>query len=156
MGWYMMALVDVMEILPAGEGREALAYLFLDLWYALKEYADPSTGLWYQVLDCPGREGNYLEASCNAMFVYAWLKAVRLGLLEDRSDARYAYRTLIRTFVTEDEGIVNLHQCCEVAGLGGKDNRSGDYEYYIHERVRDNDPKGIGPLIWAALEYEKL
>ena len=156
MGWYMMALVDVMEILPAGEGREALAYLFLDLWYALKEYADPSTGLWYQVLDCPGREGNYLEASCNAMFVYAWLKAVRLGLLEDRSDARCAYRTLIRSFVTEDEGIVNLHQCCEVAGLGGKDNRSGDYEYYIHERVRDNDPKGIGPLIWAALEYEKL
>ena len=156
MGWYMMALVDVMEILPAGEGREALEYLFLDLWYALKEYADPSTGLWYQVLDCPAREGNYLEASCNAMFVYAWLKAVRLGLLEDRSDARYAYRTLIRSFVTEDEGIVNLHQCCEVAGLGGKDNRSGDYEYYIHERVRDNDPKGIGPLIWAALEYEKL
>ena len=51
---------------------------------------------------------------------------------------------------------MNLNQCCEVAGLGGKENRSGDYDYYIHERIRSNDPKGIGPLIWAALEYERL
>ncbi len=156
LGWYMMALVDTLEILPAGEGREALEYLFLDLWYALKEYADPSTGMWYQVLDCPGREGNYLEATASAMFVYAWLKGVRLGLLDDRIDARAAYRALLRTFVTEEDGLVSLHRCCEVAGLGGKQNRSGDYEYYINERVRDNDPKGIGPLIWAALEYERL
>lgn len=156
LGWYMMALVDTLEILPAGEGREALEYLFLDLWYALKEYADPSTGMWYQVLDCPGREGNYLEATASAMFVYAWLKGVRLGLLDDRIDARSAYRALLRTFVTEEDGLVSLHRCCEVAGLGGKQNRSGDYEYYINERVRDNDPKGIGPLIWAALEYERL
>ena len=51
---------------------------------------------------------------------------------------------------------MSLNDCCEVAGLGGKNNRSGDYDYYIHERVRANDPKGIGPLIWAALEYEML
>lgn len=156
-GWYMMALVDVMEILPAGEGREALEYLFLDLWYALQEYADPETGMWYQVLDCPAREGNYLEATASAMFAYAQLKAVRLGLLEDVDAAIRTYEQLLNTFVTkDDEGLVTLHRCCEVAGLGGKQNRSGDYEYYINERVRDNDPKGIGPLIWAALEYEKL
>ena len=32
----------------------------------------------------------------------------------------------------------------------------GDYDYYINEPVRSNDPKGIGPLIWAALEYEQI
>ena len=50
---------------------------------------------------------------------------------------------------------MDLNRCCEVAGLGGKDMRRGDYTYYINEKVRSNDPKGIGPLIWAALEYEK-
>ena len=49
---------------------------------------------------------------------------------------------------------MNLDSCCEVAGLGGKQMRRGDYDYYISEPVRSNDPKGIGPLVWAALEYE--
>ncbi|MBQ5401691.1 MAG: glycoside hydrolase family 88 protein, partial [Bacteroidales bacterium] len=69
--------------------------------------------------------------------------------------ARKAYKKLIKTFVTREEGLVNLNRCCEVAGLGGKDNRRGDYDYYINEKIRSNDPKGIGPLIWAALEIEQ-
>jgi unsaturated rhamnogalacturonyl hydrolase len=107
------------------------------------------------VLDQPYREGNYLEATASAMFVYAWLKGARLGYLPDKEGAEKAWKSLLETFVRKDEqGLVNLDQCCEVAGLGGKQNRRGDYDYYIHEPVRSNDPKGIGPLIWAALEYE--
>lgn len=157
MGWYMMALADVIEILPSGNDKAALSGLFIRLWQVLPQYADPETGLWYQVLDQPGREGNYLEATCNAMFAYSCLKGVRLGLLDDLDAAKTTYNQMLKTFVTESEdGLVTLRDCCEVAGLGGKDNRSGDYDYYIHERIRDNDPKGIGPLIWAALEYEKI
>ena len=151
-----MALVDVIELLPEQEERAELVAILQSIYEVLPDYADEKTGMWYQVLDCPGREGNYLEATCNAMFVYAWLKGNRLGVLEDLDGAKAAYRSLIKTFVSEEEGLVSLHRCCEVAGLGGKQNRSGDYEYYINERVRDNDPKGIGPLIWAALEYERL
>lgn len=157
MGWYMMALADVIEILPSGNDKAALSGLFIRLWQVLPQYADPETGLWYQVLDQPGRDGNYLEATCNAMFAYSRLKGVRLGLLDDLDAAKATYNQMLKTFVTESEDcIVTLRDCCEVAGLGGKDNRSGDYDYYIHERIRDNDPKGIGPLIWAALEYEKI
>ncbi len=157
MGWYMMALADVIEILPSSNDKAALSGLFIRLWQVLPQYADPETGLWYQVLDQPGREGNYLEATCNAMFAYSRLKGVRLGLLDDLDAAKTTYNQMLKTFVTESEdGLVTLRDCCEVAGLGGKDNRSGDYDYYIHERIRDNDPKGIGPLIWAALEYEKI
>ena len=90
------------------------------------------------------------------MFTYVFLKSARLGIFGDSETAVHLYNSLLDTFVTEEEGLVNLNDCCEVAGLGGKDNRSGDYEYYINERVRANDPKGIGPLIWAALEYERL
>ena len=157
LGWYCMALVDVIEILPEQEERADLAAILQSIYEVLPDYADPQTGMWYQVLDCPGREGNYLEATCNAMFVYAWLKGIRLGCLEGLEKAKEAYQSLLKTFVTTDkDGMVNLNQCCEVAGLGGKGNRSGDYDYYINEPVRANDPKGIGPLIWASLEYEML
>ena len=159
MGWYVMALVDVIEILPAGEPQDALVSLLNHVFQSLPLYADSATGMWFQVLDRPYEEGNYLEATASAMFVYGMLKGSRLGVLDNvsREDAVKRYQELLETFVRRDEdGLVNLEQCCEVAGLGGKENRRGDYEYYINERVRANDPKGIGPLIWAALEYERI
>ena len=155
-GWYVMALVDVIELIPDSAYKDTLAGILNNLYQVLPRYADSATGMWYQVLDRPYAEGNYLEASCSAMFVYSWLKGCRLGILGNREGAVQAYHSLLKTFVTEENGLVNLNRCCEVAGLGGKDNRRGDYEYYINERVRANDPKGIGPLIWAALEYERL
>ena len=156
LGWFSMALVDVIGILGEDAPLELKNMLYAVL-QPLRKFSDPKTGLWFQVLDRPGEEGNYLEATCNAMFSYACLKGVSLKVLVDKRYARKLYGKTIRRFVTTgDDGLVNLNQCCEVAGLGGKENRSGDYDYYIHERVRANDPKGIGPLIWAALEYEKL
>ena len=156
LGWYCMALVEVAEILPDGEGKDSLVKILNTLYNVLPLYADAETGMWFQVLDQPYREGNYLEATCSAMFTYAWLKGCRLGFLGNREGAMQSYESLLKTFVTEEDGLVNLNRCCEVAGLGGKENRRGDYDYYINEKVRSNDPKGIGPLIWAALEYEML
>lgn len=156
MGWYAMALADVIDILPEGEERALLSGLLHRVYEALPRFADKETGMWFQVLDRPYAEGNYLEATASAMFVYTWLKGCRLGVLDDLESARAAYSSLLKTFVTEEDGIVSLNDCCEVAGLGGKDMRRGDYDYYIHEPVRPNDPKGIGPLIWAALEYERI
>ena len=156
LGWYCMALVDVIDILGQENSRE-LVEIMHSVFRSLRENADPLTGLWFQVLDRPGEEGNYLEATCCAMFSYAFSKAVNIGVYSDRRYAAEVYRKTVRQFVTRDsQGLVNLERCCEVAGLGGKDNRSGDYDYYIHERVRANDPKGIGPLIWASIESEKL
>lgn len=158
MGWYAMALVDVIEILPAGEEHDTLVGLLNQVISSVLLFADKNTGMWYQVIDSPYRDGNYLEATASAMFVYAMLKGARLGVLEGVSsaDAARRYEDLVNTFVTVEDGLVNLNMCCEVAGLGGKENRRGDYDYYINEKVRSNDPKGIGPLIWASLEYERL
>ena len=33
--------------------------------------------------------------------------------------------------------------------------RSGKYDYYVNETIVKNDPKGMGPLIWAMHEYEQ-
>ncbi|MBO4566471.1 MAG: glycoside hydrolase family 88 protein [Bacteroidales bacterium] len=156
LGWYAMAIVDVLPFIPEGTpGRDRMIEILRGIARQLPQYADPATGMWYQVLDRPGQDGNYVEATASAMFIYAMLKGSRNGWLDCADYARNCYRQLLKTFVTRDGGLVNLNRCCEVAGLGGKENRSGTYDYYINEKIRSNDPKGIGPLVWAALEYER-
>ena len=154
-----MALVDVLEIMPEDvQGRKALLEILRGIVDVLPSFADPVSGMWYQVLDCPGREGNYLESICSAMFSYTLLKGVRLGFLDASLEdyARKVYGGLVETFITEDaDGLLSINQCCSVGGLGGKEMRKGDYEYYLSEPVRSNDPKGVGPFIWASLEMER-
>ena len=159
LGWYLMALADVLDYVPDDHpARPDLLGILTGLLETLPKYADPESGMWYQVLDCPGREGNYLESTCSAMFTYVYLKAMQKGYVPQyKRYARKLYRRLVKTFIREEkDGSVSLTQCCAVAGLGGKENRSGDYDYYIHEKITENDPKGVGPFIWASLIYENL
>lgn len=157
-GWYVLALAETIDYLPEKHpGRADLIEKFRYMADILPDFADPETGMWYQVLDCPGAPGNYLEATASSMFVYAYLKGVRQRWLSDewREYSRELYRKFVKTFVKENEdGTISLTSCCSVAGLGGKEMRSGTYEYYLSEPVIDNDCKGVGPFIWASLEYE--
>ncbi|MDD6892622.1 MAG: glycoside hydrolase family 88 protein [Bacteroidales bacterium] len=159
LGWYAMAIVDNLDFLPLHEpGRDSVLAVLNTIARSLKRYQSPE-GLWYQVMDRSGDKGNYLEASCSTMFTYALFKAVRKGYL-DRSYlcvARKGYEGILRHFITTDsEGRVSITKVCAVAGLGGKMYRSGDYDYYINEALRDNDPKAVGPFILASLEWEQL
>lgn len=159
-GWYAVALVEVLDFIPRKHpGRERIIADLEYLLTAIKEYADPETGMWYQVLDCPGREGNYLESSASAMFVYATLKAVNRRYLSAdwREYALDLYRKFVKQFVRQNgDGTISITSCCSVAGLGGKENRMGDYAYYLSEPVIENDCKSVGPFIWASLEYEAI
>src|SRR5205823_2678467 len=49
----------------------------------------------------------------------------------------------------------NIHQAVAVAGLGGDPYRDGSYDYYVGEKTRSNDPKAVGPFIFASLEMER-
>lgn len=160
MGWYAMAIVDVLDELPADHPkRDAIIDILDRMFAAVVKVQDPATGLWYQVLDQGDREGNYLEATASNMFVYAMAKAVRKGYVDDKylDAAKKGYQGILNELVTVDEnGFVNIHKCCSVAGLGGDPYRDGSFEYYIGEKVRSNDPKAIGPFILAGLEFSTL
>ncbi|KAI4959824.1 hypothetical protein J4E86_003549 [Alternaria arbusti] len=83
LGWYCMALIDTLELLPANasHARQYIGSRFQELMPAIVAAADGKTGAWWQVMDRPGEEGNYLESSASSMFVYSLLKGVRLGAL---------------------------------------------------------------------------
>lgn len=158
MGWYAMALVDVLDWLPADHpDRPTIIRILQDLAEAVARVQDPVTGLWYQVLDQPAYPGNYLEASASSMFVYALAKGVRRGYLPAKylEVARRGYRGLVKHLVSVDpEGTVHLNQICAVAGLGGPRQRDGSIAYYLSEPIVSDDPKGVGPFILASLEIE--
>ncbi len=156
MGWYAMALVDALEFIPEEyPQRTDIIKILNQVAQGIKKYQDTKSGLWYQVLDQENREGNYFESSASSMFTYALLKATRMGYIDKsfRKVALKGYKGLLENFIKyNDDGTISLTKTCSVAGLGGNPYRDGSYEYYIHEPVRDNDPKGVGPFIFASLE----
>lgn len=159
LGWYCMALIDVLDILPENyEGRDSLLNILQPLAENIHKIQDPETGAWYQVLDQGQREGNYLETSCTSMFAYTFLKGALHGYLpkEYYGYGMEAYNGLNTNFIREDEdGTISLTRVCGVAGLGGTPYRDGSFDYYVNEIIRDNDPKGVGPYIMASLIVEK-
>ena len=153
MGWYMMAMLDVLDYLPTNNpNRTEIISMFSDLSGAVLKYRDPKQKLWYQVVDKGTTAGNYIEASASLMFAYSYLKGASRGYLSSdygvigKECLKAAMDSLITTDVS---GNYYLQHTCQSAGLGGTANRDGTFAYYISEPQRVNDFKGYGALMLA-------
>ena len=174
--WYMLALVDVLELMPPSNTNYSVLKGYLENLAASIASYQNADGTWYQVLDQKDNalDGNYEESSCSALFTAAYLKALRLKLLESskyETMAKKAYVALVNKFMAYDKDDNNkiqiLGSCCS-AGLGNNSNslRDGSRSYYIN----GNDSKAVtgentgyyytegkvlGGFIMAATEYER-
>ena len=167
-GWYADALVDVLDYFPVNHPkRKELIAILNRLVNAIEKQQDPTTGLWYDVMNYkgPGKEKNYFEASASSQFVYAVAKGVRKGYLPAAklAIARKGYAGIVKRFIKIENlpagqagGKTNLHGTVKVSGLGGKPYRDGSFAYYMSEPVIVNDPKGVGAFLLAANEMEML
>ena len=158
LGWYAMALVDVLDYFPENHPKRAGLIEYLNqLAEALVPYQH-ETGLWYQVPTLGDKKGNYLEASGSAMFAYAFAKGANKGYLDTayKDVANKAFDGLTQELIQRNgDDSITLTQVCAVAGLGGDPYRDGSFEYYVNERKQNNDPKGTGPFIMAALQLDR-
>lgn len=174
--WYMLALVDVLEVMPSSNANYSTLKGYLENLAASIASYQNEDGTWYQVLDQKDNalNGNYEESSCSALFTAAYLKAIRLKLLDSNkyeTMAKKAYVALVDKFMSYDKNdnskIQILSSCCS-AGLGtnNKSLRDGSRNYYI----TGNDSKAVtgentgfyytegkvlGGFIMAATEYER-
>lgn len=159
-GWFSVALADLVEILPDGSDRDKIAAVFARLMADMAPYAAPDTGMYYQVVDQAGREGNYQESSGSSMIAYAMLKGARLGVLEGKFAAlgKKTFDGLVDTCLEFADGQLCLSNICLVAGLGPEDNRrrDGTYAYYMSEPVVKNDAKGVAPFLMCYTEIMLL
>ena len=175
--WYFLALVDILEVMPTNNTYYNIFKGYLtSLAEGIANYQDKGTGCWYQVMDkVPASlTGNYLEASCSSIFTAGYLKAIRLGLLDKATYepiAKKAYEGLVNQFMVydnKDNSTIQLVHSCTSAGLGGKDGRAGDDNYYLKGKdasvVTSSDSKSqyyytegkvLGGFIMAATEYER-
>jgi unsaturated rhamnogalacturonyl hydrolase len=159
LGWYGMAMVDVLDHFPASHaGRDSIIGILNRFVKAVSSVQDGKTGLWYDIPDLPKKEKNYLEASASSMLVYTIAKAVRLGYVPQKylKNAEKAYQGILNKFIKLEEGQTNLLGTVSVSGLGGNPYRDGSFEYYMSEPVIVNDPKGMGAFINAAVEMEMI
>lgn len=119
LGWYFMSLVDTLELVTSSAVafperlEQYLRARFVELADAVYAAADLDTGCWWQVMEFPGRDGNYIESSGSAMFVYALYKGVRLGYLSGPEAgmgykytnlAEKCYAHILDEFVVENPG----------------------------------------------------
>lgn len=184
MGWYFAALVDVLEYMPRTHADfPAVHDILRQVATGLKRWQDADSGVWYQLLQydatrCAdgvgdtiggevynvGTQPNYLEASCSGIFTYAYLKAIRLGLLDEAEYlpvAEKAYNGLLQQFIRpREDGKIDIIQTCASAGLGpAKDpSRTGTANYYLAGKdvtVVENEGKAVGTFIMASVEWER-
>jgi unsaturated rhamnogalacturonyl hydrolase len=131
MGRYMTALVDSLPYYPQDDpGRASLLKILNRTAAAVVRYQDKKTGLWYQVLDRPGDNGNSFESPATCIFTYALQKSVRLGYLPQNysENAKRAWQGILDHFVeTDTKGNVT---------------------------ITGNDLEGVGALLLASTEME--
>ena len=158
MGWYAMGLIDTLEYFPKEHPRrgELIAILQREA-AAIEKYQDKKTGVWYDIIDLPDRKPNYIESSASAMFVLALARGVREGWLPEKymKVAVRGWAGIKKEFIiTNAQGNTDWEGTVSVSGLGGNPYRDGSFDYYMSEKLRTNDAKGLGPAIRAALEME--
>ena len=158
LGWYGVALVDVLDYFPPNHpGRDSIIGILNRFVKAVTKVQDAKSGVWYDIVDLPSRAKNYKEASASAMLVYTIAKAVRNGYIPTSymQNAKKGYAGIIKEFIEIDSnGQTNLKGTVTVSGLGGKPYRDGSFDYYMSEKVKVNDPKGIGAFILCSVEME--
>lgn len=82
MGWTVTGLLETLDVIPAAEPAAAeLRAIFVQLMKAILHAQDQTSGAWFQVMNFPNRQGNYLESSATGLFAHAMLRGVRLGYL---------------------------------------------------------------------------
>lgn len=154
MGWFFVALVDTYDEISETifEAKEGFISQFQEAIEGILPYADPETGLYYDLVDLPEVEGNYLESSGSVMIAYSLLKACRLGMIDREKYwdiAMRILRSLDEKFLNEENGRLQLENCCSVSGLGPGDKRDGSVAYYLSEPIVNDDHKAVGALMMA-------
>ena len=144
-GWSIMAQVELLENLPENHPmRNRLLSIFRTEVEGLCRYQSEN-GLWHQLIDKPD---SYLETSGSSMFVYGIAKGINEGWIDKiyKDAAINGWKGLTK-MITEKGDVENI---CIGTGT------STSLSYYYKQPVKLNDLHGLGSVIMAAVEVDKL
>jgi len=151
MGWYTMACVMTLEMLPANDpSRAQIETILKDLVTALAKHQDATTGRWFQVVDMETDSRNWTETSCSSMYSYVTWWAYQHGLV-DATFADVAKKGFNGVMQKVTKNATNQTTIATVVtGL----NASAAVADYFSHATASNDLHGIGSfiLMWEGLQ----
>ncbi|GLZ28762.1 hypothetical protein Lesp02_09520 [Lentzea sp. NBRC 105346] len=142
-GWYGMATIDILELLPATHPRRAQMITDLREYVAgLRNYQDPATGRWFQVVDKGSRTDNWTETSCSMMFSFTMSRGVERGYIDPsyKDTAKKGYEGVLAKTSLNSAGRTEIRDI----SIG---TNVGDYAYYIARTRATNDFHGLGAFL---------
>ena len=152
-GWYAVAILDMLDYIPKDHPAvERLKQIEADLLKALAKYQDKKTGMWYQVVDKPENEDNWIETSSTCLFIYSYAKAIRTGVIgkEYEDVLEKAYNGMVDYLYYDEEGFLVVDNVCIGCCV-----ESGTYDYYINKEKISNDLHGMGAFTLMCAEMQR-
>jgi len=151
MGWFTMASVMTLEMLPANDsGRAQIETILKDLITALAAHQDPTTGRWFQVVDMETNSLNWVETSCSSMYSYVIWWAYQHGLVDATfaDVARKGFNGVMQKVTKNATNQTTIATIC--TGL----NASALVTDYFSHATASNDQHGIGSflLMWEGMQ----
>jgi unsaturated rhamnogalacturonyl hydrolase len=142
-GWYSMAIVNVLDAIPANQPRRPqLLSIFRRLAAGLEKHQDPATGRWFQVMDKGNRSDDWTETSCSSMFTYALSRGAQQGYLDQHyaAVARRGYQGVLAKLSVGPDGRTELADISVGTNVG-------DYAYYVGRTRATDDFHGLGAFL---------
>lgn len=151
MGWYTMALVDCIELMPEGAKKDNLIAELPRIYDGLLARQDSNTGLWYNVTaygsSLRGSVDNRLETSGSSQFAYSMLKAYNKGYVTDIRYAQAGLRAFNGIVNNKMTGSSGNYSVIDTYISSGASTAATDY---LTKSYTTNEAKGVGALIMAA------
>jgi rhamnogalacturonyl hydrolase YesR len=144
-GWCMMAMVELLDVLPADHPGRADVLKLLKAQIAGVAPLQSSLGLWHQLLDRPD---SYLETSASAMFVYSIAHAIDQGWISP------VYGSLAQ--VGWNGLTTKINARGQVEGTCVGTNFALDLPYYYYRPASALAAHGYGPVLLAGSEMIRL
>jgi rhamnogalacturonyl hydrolase YesR len=152
LGWFAVLMADVFDFLPPSHPMyQGLVSALRNLCKGLKDAQDPATGMWCQVVDKCGMEGNWNETSGTGMFLYLLEKSIEKGYVSAEVYApvvKKAYAGIVTAARPNAAGFIDLVNC---SSIGIKDN----YLEYISQPKEVSTFASFGSFIIGTWIMEK-
>jgi len=143
-GWIAWATSEALLHMPKDHKQfEKIKSIFKSHLRGLIKYQSKN-GMWHQILNYPN---SFKETSCTSMYIIGILRGVENGWLEETytENALLAWNEL-KTKINKDGTVKDI---CRGTGIGY------DLEFYYNRNRFDNDPRGLGAVLTAAMEVHK-
>ncbi len=145
-GWAIMAMVEVLEVLPKNhKGYKAVEDQLRAHARGLARFQDKD-GLWHQLID---RNDSYLETSASAIYTYAIARAVNRGYLD-----KEMYGPMANLAWNAVAGKVNPKG--EIEGICVGTGMAFDPAFYYYRPVSVRAAHGYGPVLLAGAEIIEM